>query len=542
MLNRRSFLKLSGGVAAASAILPTVSLADQLKREVLNKAKKNSERPFPLFVYHRMGFGPTSTQLQVVAPFHFEKYVEAQLYPEAIADPVCEQKLKEANLLALDKSLKNSWKDYKVAADELKKKEEKKSENKSTENDLRQTPIREIETATWIRAIFSEKQLQEVVVQFWHDHFSINGYDGNISPTMPHFDRDVIRKHAFGNFSAMVEAVTRSPAMLLYLDNGLNQSANPNENFARELFELHTLGAENYLCTLDRKKVFVFEIGKSKGYVDGDVYESARAFTGWRENSNQKDATNTGEFNYYDAWHDRFQKIVLGHSIPEYQPPEKDGMDVIGYVSKHEGTAHAICKKLCMRLVADHPSEILVLKAKKVFMATQKDPEQLRKVICTILLSQEFRDPVNIKLKRPFEYTVSLIRALKKDNLFIPDREFLNRQGQGGQKLFAWKSPDGYPDFKERWMTSSGLLYRFQFANQMIEKKLIDPDEFKGIEDPAVALQKRVLGYATLAQTKIIEEFIRSHPQPNGAGNTNLHPTLKASALLAMMSPELQWK
>lgn len=544
MMNRRSFLRLSTGVAITGAIAPTFSLADQIKKKVLKEAQAKSARPLSLFVYHRMAYGPTGEQFLSKELFHFEKYVETQLYPEKIKDTLCEQKIKEARFKSLDKSLKDCWKDYKVAADDLKKKEEKKTQDKSNENELRQTPIRELEAATWIRAIYSEKQLQEVIVQFWHDHFSVNGFDNTISATMPHYDREVIRKHAFGNFTEMVTAVTRSPAMLLYLDNGLNQSANPNENFARELFELHTLGAENYLGTLDRKKVFGFELGKSKGYVDGDVYESARAFTGWRENSNQKDASNTGEFNYYDAWHDRFQKIVLGHEIKEYQPPEKDGLDVIAYVSRHEGTAHAICRKLCRRLVTDNPSEALILKAKKVFLNTQKEPDQLRKVIRTILLSSDFRNPANIKLKKPFEYSVAMIRALRSsaEFSFVPDDDFFKRQGQSGQRLFSWRSPDGYPDFKERWMTSSGLLYRFQFANQMIEKKLIDPNEFKNEENQAVSMQKRVLGYATVTQTQVIEGFLLNHAGQSGGADTSVTPSLKAGLLLAMMSPELQWK
>ena len=541
MLNRRSFLKTSGGMAAACVLSPTHAFAKIA--HPLKPFPKTSDRPLPLFVYHRMCFGPTGVELASDRPFQFKKYLETQLHPEAISDLECTQKLKDTKLLSLDKSLKDCWKDYKIAADDLKKKEETaKAQDKSKENEIRQTPIHELEASTWIRAIYSEKQLQEVLVQFWHDHFNINGWDNSISPTMIYHDRDVIRKHAFGNFRDMVEAVTKSPAMLLYLDNGLNQSANPNENFAREVFELHTLGAENYYGTLERRKVLGFNFGKSKGYVDGDVYEAARAFTGWREDSNQKDATNTGEFSYYEAWHDRFQKIVLGHAIPEYQPPEKDGMDVIALVSKHEGTAHAICKKLCRRFISDHPPESLIKKAKKVFIAHQKDPDQIRKVVHTILQSPEFQNPFYTKLKRPFEFAVSMIRGLKTNGSFnfIPDEEFLKRQGGGGQRLFQWKTPDGYPDVKERWTTASGLLYRFQFANQLLEKKLLDVTEFAKSSNPVFDIQKKIMGYTTESQTHILNDFLKDHL--NASNKTIDQPTLKASVLLEMMSPELQWK
>lgn len=526
----------------ASAIVPTLTYAAQAKAK-LDQWRSPSERPFPIFVYHRMGFGATPHQCASLDTFHFEKYVEAQLYPEKIKDDVCEAKLKEAKLESFGKSLKECWKDYKVAVDDLKKKEELKGPDKINEGQLRQTPARDVETASWIRAIYSEKQLQELLVQFWHDHFSVNGFEYNIAVTMAHYDRDVIRPHVFGNFHELLTAVAKSPAMLLYLDNGLNQSANPNENFARELFELHTLGADHYLGTLDRKKVLGFEFGKSKGYVDGDVYEAARAFTGWRENSNQKDATNTGEFNYYDAWHDRFQKIVLGHSIPEYQPPEKDGLDVLQYVATHPATAEWICKKLCRRLVSDHPSQALIERAKKVFIENQKSPEQMKKVVRTILLSSEFKTevPDQSKLKRPFEYAVSLLRGIIQDPAsFTPDEEFIKRQNGGGQGLFRWKTPDGYPDIRERWMTTSGLTYRFQLANQILDKKLINLDEYKADGDAVTSLQKRVIGYTSANQTKVMDEFIKDHLSPNEKGAAG--PRLKGIALLALMSPELQWK
>jgi uncharacterized protein (DUF1800 family) len=567
MMNRRSFLKISGNAAAAGAMLPTLAIAQEAEKKIKKKKiEQAGDRPFAQFIYQRMGFGPTAEQLklglQSREPFHFEKYVETQLHPEKIKDELCEQKIKEADLTSLNKTLKECWNDYKIAADELKKSDDKnpeknrdkngdkrgdpknsakKTPEKRNENELRQTPIRELEAATWIRAIYSEKQLQEVIVQFWHDHFSVNGWDQTISPTMIHYDSEVIRKHAFGNFRDMVQAVTQSPAMLLYLDNGLNQSANPNENFARELFELHTLGAENYLGTLDRKRVLGFSFGKSKGYVDGDVYESARAFTGWRENSNQKDATNTGEFSYYDAWHDRFQKIILGHSLPELQPPEKDGLDVIALISKHEGTAHSICKKLCRKLVSDHPSEALINKAKHVFLTHQKDSDQLRKGVRTILLSPDFRDATNVKLKRPFEYAVSLIRSLKSaDHQFLPTKDFLNQQNGSGQRLFQWKSPDGYPDIKERWMTSSGLLCRFQLANMLFDQKIISLDEFRPDENPVAGIQSKIIGYSSTSQTQIMNDFIKDH-EP-GLGKPLPQPILKGLTLLALMSPELQWK
>lgn len=547
MLSRRSFLKWTRNAGALGALVPLHTLAAQIKQQIKKQTesdvdRQSASRPFPIYVYHRLGFGPTGVQLEINADrYSYEKYVEEQLHPEKIADVLCDQKLASAKLSTLSKSNQELWKDHKLKVDELKKAQEGKAE-KINENELRQQPVRELEAATWIRAIYSERQLQEVLVDFWHDHFSVNGWDGAISPTMVHYDREVIRKNIFGNFREFIEAVARSPSMLLYLDNGLNQSGNPNENFARELFELHTLGAENYLGTLPRKSVPGYGLGKSKGYVDGDVYEAARAFTGWREDSNQKDANNTGDFNYYDTWHDRFQKIVLGREIPEYQPPMKDGLDVLDLVAHHEGTAYFISKKLCRRFISDHPPEPLVRRIKKVFLDHRKSKDQLRQVVKAILLAPEFKNPGATKIKRPFEYSVSLIRSLRRDAMFdfFPDEEFLKKQGALGQRLFQWKTPDGYPENKERWTTSSGMMHRWQFCNQLIDKGLVDLMQFKGDEQFHRSVQKTFFGYESESVSKILQNYLASVPREKN--NQLPHPAVKATVLLAMMSPELQWK
>ena len=521
---------------------PFETYAAQAKKHIEKQKVPVSPRPFEFSVYHRMAFGPSRKQLENTIPFSFEKYVEHQLHPERIEDAVCDQRLREAKLDALSLSIQDLWKNYKLKADDVKKSQEGKPDNaKINENEIRQEPVKQVEIATWIRAVYSERQLQEVLANFWHDHFSVNGWDGAVAPTMVHYDRDVIRKHLFGNFREFIETVAKSPSMLLYLDNGLNQSGNPNENFARELFELHTLGAENYYGTLDRKKVPGYASGNSKGYVDGDVYEAARAFTGWREDSNQKDATNTGAFNYYDTWHDRFQKIILGHSIPEYQSPMKDGEKVLDLVANHEGTAHFISKKLCRRLVSDQPSEALVQKVKKVFLEHRKSKDQLRQVVKAILLSSEFKHSDSVKIKRPFEYAVTLTRALNQETApNAIDQNFIKIQANLGQRLFQWKTPDGYPDYKERWMTSSGLVHRWQFCNALYDRKLTDFKHWGGFPDFESKVQKFLLGYETEPLTKVLKANL-VNVQKNKQGELP-DPAVKASVLLAMMSPEFQWK
>jgi uncharacterized protein (DUF1800 family) len=564
-MDRRKFLQVTAtataGATIGAALVTPVLAAQKLNTPPLLK------RPLPIYVLNKMAFGPTGDDLLGRNEFHLNQYIESQLYPETIPDTVCEAVLAKANLKTLNKSLKELWKDHKLAADAMKNagdvkpdqkatakiadKDEKKDNSKEKAiNEIRFQPVRETEIATWIRAVYSKRQLNEVLVDFWHDHFNVNGTDGNIASVFVHYDRDVIRKNIFGNFREFLEATTKSPAMLFYLDNGINQSANPNENYARELFELHTLGVENYAGTMDRKKVSGFATGHSHAYVDGDVYESARAFTGWRNQANQKDADNTGEFAYYEPWHDRFQKIVLGHSLQEYQPPLKDGNDVLDILAAHPGTAHYVCKKLCRRLVCDEPSDLLVKAAAKVFLDHRKEKDQLRQVTRFILQSADFRDTQNAKLKRPFELTVGMIRAFYHDNAadfeFIPGEDFFRQHAATGQRLFQWRTPDGYPDRKDRWSTTSSLTQRWRLANQISFEQFNLKMGWKSLnlksEGDAQELSreyvKRFLGYSDAATENAIQAFLAK----NGDHSKHADPIVRSAVSLVMMAPEFQWR
>jgi uncharacterized protein (DUF1800 family) len=160
-------------------------------------------------------------------------------------------------------------------------------------------PVYETKLATYVRAVHSKRQLLERMTEFWHDHFNIHpDRDERIAPGWAWFDRDVIRANAFGNFGKMLEAVATSPAMLMYLDNASSSRGGPNENFSRELFELHTLGAENYFGVKRQDVIAKDATGLPVGYVDDDVYEATRAFTGWRlsENKDEPGLGNTGKF------------------------------------------------------------------------------------------------------------------------------------------------------------------------------------------------------------------------------------------------------
>jgi uncharacterized protein (DUF1800 family) len=379
-LSRRQFL---GAALGAAALAPRALAQAAAKAEPAAPAAAAELPPLETIALSRLAFGPTPAELEALRALgptprrRVAAWLEAQLHPESVADKDCERRLAGLKLETLGKSLTQLWADHAAAANALRDKAQAEQKafdlamssaaaaSASTgtaaaaprpplfdDNKLRLQPTRELEAATWLRAVYSRRQLAEVLADFWHDHFNVYGWDNQIAPVFVAFNRDVIRRHALGNFRELLEAVATSPAMLFYLDNALSQSANPNENYARELFELHTLGAENYLGTRDRATVARDAAGVPAGYVDGDVYEAARAFTGWRV-ANGRGVDDTGEFLYYEPWHDRFQKIVLGRALQELQPPMKDGRDVLDLLADHPGTARYVSRKLCRRLVGD---------------------------------------------------------------------------------------------------------------------------------------------------------------------------------------------
>ena len=225
-----------------------------------------------------------------------------------------------------------------------------------------------------------------MLADFWHNHFNVYGWSYYIAPAFVYYDRSVIRKHALGNFRKLLGAVAKSPTMLYYLDNYINSQAGPNENFARELFELHTLGAENYLGVKRQSDVPRDENGIPIGYVDDDVYEATRCFTGWRvDNSTWEEGVGeSGTFLFYSDWHDEYPKRVLGVDIGSYQGID-DGEIVLDTLAAHPGTARHIAYKLCRRFISDNPPEDLVSEAADIFHTNIDKDDQMKRVLRTIL-------------------------------------------------------------------------------------------------------------------------------------------------------------
>jgi len=323
----------------------------------------------------------------------------------------------------------------------------------------RQAVVAELIEAKLQRAIYSPRQLEEVLVDFWLNHFNVFRDKNTVGMLLTSYERDAIRPHVLGRFRDMVLSTARHPAMLSYLDNHLSRSSPENgpyaattvvvnggpnqglnENYGRELLELHTLGVDG-------------------GYTQDDVINVARAFTGWTI----FDPNRYGEFQFNPQMHDRGEKVVLGHKFPR-GGGEEEGVRIIDMLSVHPSTARFISRKLAQRFVADVPPPALVDRMAATFTKTGGD---LRAVMETLLLSREFMSEGawQAKVKTPLELTVSALRALDAD---VTDATALAQQiADMGQPLYGRIDPSGYPNTADAWTGSAGLLRRMTFANAL---------------------------------------------------------------------------
>ena len=253
--------------------------------------------------------------------------------------------------------------------------------------------LEQLTRATLIRATRSKRQLFEVMVHFWSDHFNIDISKKECRWLKVADDREVIRKHAMGDFSALLKASALSPAMLWYLDGRENrksgESEKPNENYARELLELHTLGVDG-------------------GYTQKDVMEVARCLSGWTVRG--KDRFFKGKVEFHADAHDDGVKVVLGNEIAS-GGGKKDLDDILEIVGRHPSTARFLGRKLCIRFIADEPSEASINEVARTFLSSKGD---IKATLRAVFGTQEFlQGPRTQKLKRPFEFIVSALRGVR---------------------------------------------------------------------------------------------------------------------------------
>jgi len=419
--------------------------------------------PFAVRVLNNLTWGVTRADLQAFEALgpddgtRLAAFVEQQLAWESIDDSAVEQRLAAAGYTTLGKSLTQLWSQH-VRQDDY---------------NTRMRPGWEVQRATLVRAVYSKRQLFEVMTTFWHDHFNVMVTDYDCCPVYVHYDRDVIRKNALGNFRQMLEDVARSTAMLYYLDNRSNTRAGPNENFARELLELHTFGAENYLGFMDPFQVPPCPEDPSYpiGYTDIDVYETAAAFTGWTVKNGHWEYPNEddGTFVYRPDWHDSGPKFVLGTFIYPERPALQDGRDILDRLASHPRVAKFICRKLIRRFFSDDPPQSLVDSAAQVFRQNWQAPDQIRRVLRHILLSDVAQHSWGMKMRRPFEAVAAALRALDCNWTYRLDEdrsdEFNWRLGFTGHQPYDWPAPNGYPDDGQSWGGPNSFAMTWKLLN-----------------------------------------------------------------------------
>jgi uncharacterized protein (DUF1800 family) len=413
----------------------------------------------------RAAFGPWPGDLTRVRTMGASAWIEEQLRPDDIKDPLCELRTRKLEVMHASSSDAMDFK--------------------------REIVRREISRHRFLRAVYSKRQLFEVMVEFWSDHLNINLEKGDCVFYKPSDERDVVRKHALGKFRDLIRASATSPAMLVYLDGRDNkvrkeESDKPNENYGRELLELHTLGVDG-------------------GYTQSDVMEVARCLTGWRVEPRTEWGIGQNYHPKGRSWfdpsrHDDGAKTVLGRVIPAGGGAE-DLERLLDIVCTHPSTARYISLKLCRRFVADVPPESLINQVAEVFQQSGGDIPSL---IRTILSSPEFASSAGQKLKRPFRFVVSAIRLLGADTHAHPS--VVNELDRMGHGLFQYPTPDGYPDDEAAWVGT--LLWRWNFAMALTGSKI------QGIQVPIDAMAKALGMSEAVDIDRLFAWFTGRVPQP----------------------------
>ncbi len=536
---------------------------------------------------NRLGYGPRPGEVEKVAELGVENWIRAQLWPEKIADPTAETVVAALPKLALSsrelvaayqaeqrlqREVRKTRADDPAAARELIR------ENEGERFAVAQA-LGELQHAKLARAVLSERQLEQVLVDFWFNHFNVDARKQSVRAAVVGYEREVIRPNVFGSFRELLGATAQSSAMLVYLDNwrsSKDYTVEPieqamverartemmgevpvenvaptrrglNENYARELLELHTLGVDG-------------------GYTQKDVQEVARAFTGWTLNPL------TGAFVFRARWHDDGAKKILGTEFAG-GGGRRDGEKVLDLLAAHPATARHIARKLCQRFVADEPPEGLVERVAQAFSESKGD---LRATYEALFFSPEFfaAEHMRVKTKSPFEFVASALRASGAE--FVEVTGLRGRQpvrvmeagaslGRGGdrlanlprktamlhlvemgQPLYAWGPPTGFPEDSSTWVSAGALVSRLNFSLALSGGQVADarvdmrrllgeanPDRPDEVVD---AVARNLLGGPPSANTRRV---LLARAAPSIEGETAVPDVTKVVALL-LGSPEFQ--
>ncbi len=387
-------------------------------------------RKTALHALNRLGFGPRPGDIEAVLDRGLESYINAQFDPKPDANL-------EARLAPLNNTLRLSTTQVLVTY-----------ADSGNQGSSIQAYVDNFHTAKLMRSVHSTNQLEEALADFWFNHFNVNINDNFVRYSIQSYERDAIRPNAMGKFETLLKATAEHPAMLYYLDNYLSQASRTvngrlvqglNENYGREILELHTVGVD-------------------AGYTQADVYEVSRAFTGWGIDNLGRG----GNFVYSAARHDTGSKSAYGLQIAAGGQKD-DGERVIKYLATHPKTARFVSTKLARRFAADDPPESLVDQMVEAWLGSDGD---IKEVMKAMIGSSEFWAEAFSaagKPKTPFEFVISSIRAIGGD-VTAATRGVTAYLAQMGQPLYQCIPPTGYSDSGAEWLNPSSQIYRMNFA------------------------------------------------------------------------------
>ncbi len=398
-----------------------------------------SERTRQERLLGRAGFGPRPGDRERIAELGASAWIERELRPAA--DPALERRLagfeardQQPGALTQGMALPKPG-DRDLRADRA------RAEIRSRRREI----AIGMAGVRMVRVVHGERAVREVLIDFFANHFNVYAFKGLVGGPLPHYQREVLEPHALGHFEELLIAVAASPAMLVYLDNWLSSAPGTrlrqgrrgkgglNENYARELLELHTLGVD-------------------AGYTQQDVIEVARVFTGWTIESRKEPS-----FRFRERLHDPGRKVVLGRSVRG--EGQEQGLGLLRRLARHPATARHLSFKLCQRFVADAPPAPLVERCARRFQETRGE---IREVVRTILISPEFVDPAHRKLKTPLRLTASALRATGGET--DGGRPLFGAQGRVGEVPFLARAPTGYPEEARQWLDPGAVLERMSLA------------------------------------------------------------------------------
>jgi len=512
-------------------------------------------------VLNRIGFGPAPGDIERVRHIGLEKYIDQQLHPEQLPDAGMTERL--ASLDSLTKSSRELAENYFIPAQQEKRRTKQQAGAKpgdaAPERREMRTPeqmqLMQAERSIYtdlaqqkiLRAAYSERQLNEVMVDFWFNHFNVFAGKGQVRSYLTEYERDAIRPNAFAHFRDLLGATAHSPAMLFYLDNW--QSAAPegaatsepmgrpgfgrgrargvrtpaqgrtiadlppgaqnrrpkglNENYARELMELHTLGVDG-------------------GYTQQDVQEVARAFTGWTI-ANPRQG---GGFRFEPRMHDNGEKMVLGHRI-KAGGGQHDAEEVLDILASHPSTARFIATKLARRFVSDQPPASVVDRAAARFRETNGD---IREVVRAIITSSEFFAPeaYRAKVRTPFEFVAASVRAAGIDA--VNAMPLVQATRELGMPPYQCQPPTGYADRADAWVNTGALLNRMNFAVALTDGRL------RALRTTAATPMES----PDAARTTIIEQVLAGDVSETTRTTVAKAATAPQAIALLLGSPEFQ--